>query len=666
LSSRNPVVQVVLFAAISGHVFVNTGLRQCELNLNLCRLMLKTGFEMAGGDKRIQSAIIDDIPRTIGTVLRQFNLNPPSIILAICPNVKCQAVYRPTIVSSEIPPYYPPKCSHRRHPVEDVCGTSLLQVSSQGVPVPMRPMPFWHFEEYLGMLFSRADFEEAIDRFADDACRSAASPRPDNWTHIYHGEFLRSFKGPDNNELFLKRNGTEARVVFALFFDGFNLERNTLGGESRSWGMIAIKCVSLPIEWQNRHDNFFIPFIIPPYKGEPSQDVIDHYLGLITDVFLRGWETGIRLTKTATQKGGRNVRFALVYALGDLKARVKVAGVQDHTAHRCGGICDCEGPDTHRRFDHAAWNGLTLQEMKRRAKLWREASSAKAREKAFKEHGVRDSVMYRLPYWNPTRQVVVDPMHILKNLADFMCGEVLNITENPPKVSTVMDIGHDFLLPDVAFEENRYTDIVGSLPADRRDKFCSQVIYIHKTLRQGTEDNGSRKEFLTRCWNSIKRCQSAPLAFVLSTLDLRPIATQPWMEDDALVNENMTIWEEESSGSSSEGSGRSSSESSTQRSQVKPTCANMASALIHWVSTSDSCMLVAHSMFSAPSSRYYFLLVLRQQATSSSKLASEGSSRTLSSRLGFRSRLLASANQALAASRHRNGGIYSLCIFLLL
>jgi hypothetical protein len=166
----------VLFATISGHIFVNTGLCQCELNLNLCRLMLKTGFELAGGDKQIQSTIIDNIPRTIGTVLRQFNLNPPSTILAICPNVKCQAVYRPTIVSSEISPYYPSTCSHRQHPVEDVCGTSLLQVSSQDVPVPMRPMPFWYFEEYLSMLFLQANFEEATDWFVDNACRSVASP----------------------------------------------------------------------------------------------------------------------------------------------------------------------------------------------------------------------------------------------------------------------------------------------------------------------------------------------------------------------------------------------------------------------------------------------------------------------------------------------------------
>jgi hypothetical protein len=455
-------------------------------------------------------------------------------------------------------------------------------------------------------------------------------------------------------------------VVFTLFFNSFNLERNTLGGKSRSWGMVAMKCVSLPIEWQNRHNNFFIPFIIPLYKGEPSRDVIDHYLGLIKDVFLCGWETGIRLTKTATQKGGCNVQFVLVYALGDLKARIKVAGVQDHTAHCCGGICDCKGPDTHGRFDHAAWNGFTLQEMKHCAKLWQEVSSSKACKKAFKEHGVCDSVMYRLPYWNPTQQVVVNPMHILKNLADFMCGKVLNITEIPPKVPTVMDIGHNFLLLDVTFEDNRYTDIVGSLAVDHCNKFCSQVTYIHKTLRQGTGDNDSRREFLSHCWNSIKRCQSMPLASVLSTLDLHPIAIQPWMEDETLVNKDMAILEEESSGSLLEGMERSSSESSAQRYQVKPMCANMENALIHWVSICDSCMTVAHSMVSTPSSRYYFLLVLHQLATSLSELASEESLQRLLSHLGFRSRLLTLANRVLAASRHQNGGIYSLCIFLLL
>jgi hypothetical protein len=114
----------------------------------------------------------------------------------------------------------------------------------------------------------------------------------------------------------------------------------------------------------------------------------------VVNVFLRDWETGIRLSRTAKEKTGCNVRFALVYTLGDLKAWVKVAGVQDHTGHQCGGICDCEGLDTHRRFNYTDWNMLTLEDMKHCAKIWQEAPSTKHRKKAFKEHGICDSIMY--------------------------------------------------------------------------------------------------------------------------------------------------------------------------------------------------------------------------------------------------------------------------------
>jgi hypothetical protein len=149
--------------------------------------------------------------------------------------------------------------------------------------------------------------------------------------------------------------------------------------------MVTIKCVSLPVKLQNRHDNFFIPFIIPLYKGKPGQDVIDHYLGLVVDIFLCGWETGIHLSKTAKEKTGHNVHFALVYILGDLKVWVKVAGVQDHTVHWCRGICDCEGLDTHGRFNYTDWNILTLEDIKHHAKIWQEAPIRKALQKGIQK-----------------------------------------------------------------------------------------------------------------------------------------------------------------------------------------------------------------------------------------------------------------------------------------
>jgi hypothetical protein len=70
-----------------------------------------------------------------------------------------------------------------------------------------------------------------------------------------------------------------------------------------------------------------------------------------------------------------------------------------------------------------------------------------------------------------------------------MCGEVLNITERPAKISDTMDIGHNFVLPEVAFEDDQYADIAGCITNGWHDKFCREVAYIHKVLRQEMEES---------------------------------------------------------------------------------------------------------------------------------------------------------------------------------
>ena len=47
------------------------------------------------------------------------------------------------------------------------------------------------------------------------------------------------------------------------------------------------------------------------------------------------------------------------------------------------------------------------------AEDWQEAPSKAERDRIFKETGVRWSELLRLPYWDPTRFVIVDAMHNL-------------------------------------------------------------------------------------------------------------------------------------------------------------------------------------------------------------------------------------------------------------
>jgi hypothetical protein len=61
---------------------------------------------------------------------------------------------------------------------------------------------------------------------------------------------------------------------------------------------------------------------------------------------------------------------------------------------------------------------------------WKEAPSKTERTRIFKETGVRWSELLRLPYWDPTRFIVVDAMHnIFLNLVKYHIETVLGIRQ---------------------------------------------------------------------------------------------------------------------------------------------------------------------------------------------------------------------------------------------
>ncbi|KAJ7186317.1 hypothetical protein GGX14DRAFT_332746, partial [Mycena pura] len=74
------------------------------------------------------------------------------------------------------------------------------------------------------------------------------------------------------------------------------------------------------------------------------------------------------------------------------------------------------------------WTRRDVQELRRWAYAWKNATSQAERDKIFMEHGVRWSELWRLPYWDPTRMGVVDTMHcILEGLIHYHCRKVLRI-----------------------------------------------------------------------------------------------------------------------------------------------------------------------------------------------------------------------------------------------
>lgn len=71
------------------------------------------------------------------------------------------------------------------------------------------------------------------------------------------------------------------------------------------------------------------------------------------------------------------------------------------------------------------------------AEKWRDVSTVAEQNQIFEAHGVRWSELWRLPYWDPTRMLVIDSMHCLfEGLAKTHCRVVLDLSvasaEAPP------------------------------------------------------------------------------------------------------------------------------------------------------------------------------------------------------------------------------------------
>ena len=82
--------------------------------------------------------------------------------------------------------------------------------------------------------------------------------------------------------------------------------------------------------------------------------------------------------------------------------------------------------------------------------MWKNASNAIEQTNLFKANGMQWSELWRLPYWNPSQQLVVDSMHtILEVLVQIHTRELLCLTtaEANSKGAKIATFCHDFSFP---------------------------------------------------------------------------------------------------------------------------------------------------------------------------------------------------------------------------
>jgi len=332
----------------------------------------------------------------IRTATREFHLEPDIILYAYCKS--CSSCYE------KVNGQYPDTCTFKETTKSDPCGAPLtMEVSGSSEPVPIRAFPYQPISSFIARLLSRPEIIEQMNT-TTSTWKSVSK----YCTDFFGASAVRNLLGPDRKPFLEAPNG-EMRLVFSLFVDWFNPYGNKAAGKSSSIGGIYLVCLNLPVHLRYKVENVYIAGLIP---GEPRKHHINHVLRpLITDL-LALYERGTWFSRTSIHEFGCLVRVALLLLIADAPAARKVAGFAGVTSNHFCHFCTQTLLEI-RNFAIDSWVPISRSSHLGAAERWRDAETVAKRKELWNEEHTRWSELLRLPYWDPTKFVVIDPMHNL-------------------------------------------------------------------------------------------------------------------------------------------------------------------------------------------------------------------------------------------------------------
>ncbi|KAJ4484240.1 hypothetical protein C8J55DRAFT_376999, partial [Lentinula edodes] len=396
--------------ALVSRVFEGVARRGSSALLKLLKIYGLSITLLTGGPSLQQTKALEDIPESIETLETRLNMDVPSIPHAVCPC--CSYTHPPMYPKNSRTPVYPTHCTERITQDSEPCGTELLFDGK-----PIKTYHYYSFYEWFGRFIAHPEIEQYGDKFCDDV--SATVEVPEVRRDFKDGTFVRSFKGHDG-KLYITERGEEGRWLFLLFADFFNVEGNSLHGKTSSTGVTGLVCLNLPPAMRNNQAWVYIPGIIQG-RQEPDakQSEHRHYWRLLVTEFEAGYSRGLRPfhTHTTHQMGldsnKRIFRVAIAGASMDFKAARPFGGFLDVTSHHTCFLCKCWHLTHIGRTDFENWRPADIAFLKKGTQEWLTAPTIAQRKQIENFYGTRSSELWRLPYWKPTLQLLIEPMHTL-------------------------------------------------------------------------------------------------------------------------------------------------------------------------------------------------------------------------------------------------------------
>jgi len=513
------------------HIILRFARRGCYWLFSICQYLIEVAVKRASHDKRTIPLYFEEIfgnfPRDVRAATANFNLDGKSTVHAACP--KCHFIYEPDYRDNL--PTYPQRCNASHYGTR--CGEILVRPKkyrNHTINVPIKPYVTFDFQDWLANMMARKGYEKMMD--------DAWKKMPHNTTEetpiedIFQGDVVREFKGMDGRHFSQMGDRNSGRYLFSLGFDFFNPLRTLAAGKKISVGILAITCLNLPIELRNKPENMFLAATIPGPQEVPS-DAINYYVRPLVDIFLVLWK-GVYFSRTSLFDQGRLIFCAIIAFICDIPA-----------ARKLGGFSAC----THEYFCTVCWSNLTentftdytWEKWKRRtvytcryyAAKYRGATNSKIATSWFDKSGLRSSELLRLPYYDPTKHLVIDPMHNL--FLGLIKEHFQNILGYRPKKKTGQDDDEDDASYAYAFDIHPSDS--NPMPQSKRAKAAIKrlVKFIRSGITFSKDDIPEFEKELER-WHT-KDIQLQSLVFVAKAVGCIPEHIQPNGRDPTTLND---------------------------------------------------------------------------------------------------------------------------------
>jgi hypothetical protein len=357
----------------------------------------------------------EEFPTSLYKAKKLLKIFQPKMQYAVCTN--CHKLHNATNITTykEEGKVAIMKCLHQEFPNNPTpsyrkqCNNPLSVLKKhkgKAIAVPRMLYPKPSVRQQLSMLYQRPGFENML--------KSSGIQKENIYSDIYDGEVWKTFPSSDGSPFFTPETvTTHLGLLFNLdWFQPFTYTQH-------STGAIYASICNLPRSERNKPENIIYLGFLPGPK-EVGLERINHYLAPIVDEFLELWR-GWNVPKTYQCPDGLDIKVALIVGSSDIPATRKLFGHGSAVmkCHRCEkrSTYSHEYRKTHYggMEEYDEWMTRPADPLLHRqyAQEWIQCSSKNTRDNHFKEHGVRWTELLRLPYMDPIRFAVVDPMHCL-------------------------------------------------------------------------------------------------------------------------------------------------------------------------------------------------------------------------------------------------------------